>query len=487
VSVLFSFDAAAWEIPEARWTVETIATLLEHRWRIAPWAPASAGELLVHVGSAAGAPVEAAAVVEVQGWPKWSAATLEAASFEDVPLLCPPGSLVPTSDARVLPWAWLRSLGFLLAREEEYEDARRDQWECYSGTYSRQHALGVLDRPLVNLAVAALARRIATAAGRRARTLEPLPRWKDGARFAACLTHDVDDVALYSGRQALRLLLQARAPQSYAFRAGLSGLGRAWTHRGAEDPYSNFHRWLAEEEGRGRRSTFYFVPPDPRPRHEYDPLYRLDDRIAFDGRRVTVAEVMRAMESRGHEVGLHGSYRSHRDGAELGRQKHAIEFGADTVVRGVRQHFLRFDVRATWAAQVEAGFRYDTTLGYNEAVGFRAGIAAPFRPWSSERKQSHDLWELPLTLMDGALFRTLKLGSKQAAEAVTRHLDQVEAAGGLAVLLWHPNGAAEALFPGWWATYRHLLDELGRRNAWVATARTIADWWRDRTAGASAA
>ena len=87
--------------------------------------------------------------------------------------------------------------------------------------------------------------------------------------------------------------------------------------------------------------------------------------------------------------------------------------------------------------------------------------------------------------MDGALFRTLKLGSDQAAEAVTRHLDQVEAAGGLAVLLWHPNAAAEGLFPGWWTAYRHLLDELGRRSVWVATARTIADWWRDRTAGAS--
>ena len=63
---------------------------------------------------------------------------------------------------------------------------------------------------------------------------------------------------------------------------------------------------------------------------------------------------------------------------------------------------------------------------------------------------------------------------------VRRALAHAKQAGGLAVLLWHPNAADERSFPGWWACYLRVLDELSRRGAWVATAGEIAQWWGDR-------
>src|SRR5262249_27309253 len=163
----------------------------------------------------------------------------------------------------------------------------------------------------------------------------------------------------------------------------------------------------------------------PSRRHEYDPLYLLNDVIGYDGRRVTVAELIADMTRRGHEVGLHGSYESYRDGPELARQRQAIAAAtraSDGAACGIRQHLLRFDVRTTWAAQADAGFAYDSTLGYNEAIGFRAGIAAPFVPWDGAGRKPHRLWEAPLTAMDGALFRTLGLGGAAAADRVREHL-----------------------------------------------------------------
>jgi len=56
----------------------------------------------------------------------------------------------------------------------------------------------------------------------------------------------------------------------------------------------------------------------------------------------------------------------------------------------------------------------------------------------------------------------------------------VEKVGGLAVLLWHPNGADEQRFPGWWASYRDVLADLRRRSVWVGTGREIDAWWRER-------
>jgi peptidoglycan/xylan/chitin deacetylase (PgdA/CDA1 family) len=195
--------------------------------------------------------------------------------------------------------------------------------------------------------------------------------------------------------------------------------------------------------------------------------------------------MMERMAARGWEVGLHGGYQSFRDADELAREKRSVEGAARASVAGGRQHFLRFDVRRTWAAQARAGIAYDATLGYNEAVGCRAGIAAPFRPWDPDARAAHDLIETPLTVMDGTLFRTLLLGADTAFERTREHLERVESAGGLAVLLWHPNAAAERLFPGWWRSYERTLEWLDGRGAWIAPAAPIASWWREREARAT--
>ena len=85
--------------------------------------------------------------------------------------------------------------------------------------------------------------------------------------------------------------------------------------------------------------------------------------------------------------------------------------------------------------------------------------------------------------MDGTLFRTLGLDAEAAAARTIALLESVRESGGLATLLWHPNGAAEAYYPGWWRAWESVLDWLAGQPAWVADAGSIAAWWRRRTAG----
>ena len=88
--------------------------------------------------------------------------------------------------------------------------------------------------------------------------------------------------------------------------------------------------------------------------------------------------------------------------------------------------------------------------------------------------------ELPLTAMDGVLFRTLKLDGVLAHRRVREHLDSVEAARAMAVLLWHPNAISTRDFPGWWDAYCRILEDLASRGAWVATGDQIKTWWQER-------
>jgi peptidoglycan/xylan/chitin deacetylase (PgdA/CDA1 family) len=267
-------------------------------------------------------------------------------------------------------------------------------------------------------------------------------------------------------------------------RAGLRALARVLFPGPGEagpDPYAQFERWAAEETRRGFHSTFFAVARPARA-HEYDPLYALGDSIPFYDKPCTVGEMLQRLGRQGFEIGLHGSYESWRDTGALDAQKSAIAAAAGAEVRSTRQHFLRLDLDQTWEAQEKAGLETDATLGYNEAVGFRAGIAAPFHPWDATRSAGRGLLEVPLTLMDGALFRGLGLSPDAARQRTLQHLDAVEKAGGMAGLLWHPNVAAETLYPGWWRCFVAALDRLAGRGAWVASVGEIAAWWRERSA-----
>ena len=492
MTIAFVFDARAWGQPRARWTIATIAPLLDAPWREVPAGAGGEGgalrkdEVAVFVGDPAGAPADAAVVIPLRDWPAWSAAWLQRAEFRGAPIAAP-GTIEPPLHERDFPPQWLPALWYAMSRQEEREDPRRDQWSCFSGAYTRLAAIGLLETPWVNACVNVLRRTLDQACQARGAALGRVPRWKNGAPFAVALSHDVDDVRLRSVRQALRLVSAARSPGSYAVRGGLTALARSLAPA-ATDPYAQFERWAAEESRRGFRSTF-FAFARPRRAHEYDALYTLGDRVSFEGKRPRVGSMFRALAGEGFEIGMHGSYESWRDETALTAQRAALAAATGQKVPATRQHFLRFDLAATWDAQEAAGFETDATLGYNEAIGFRAGIGAPFHPWDPARDNGgdqprgggRDLLEVPLTLMDGALFRAMGLSPQEAVVRTIAHLSAVESAGGMAGLLWHPNAAAESLFPGWWPCFVAALDHLAARGAWVTSVGEIATWWRERS------
>ena len=91
------------------------------------------------------------------------------------------------------------------------------------------------------------------------------------------------------------------------------------------------------------------------------------------------------LNSHGWEVGLHGSFHSFLDTEKLRNEKAALEQALKSPVIGGRQHNLNLKIPETWLNQEKAGLFYDTTLGYNDCLGFRWGISFPFRPYYPKR------------------------------------------------------------------------------------------------------
>ena len=161
-----------------------------------------------------------------------------------------------------------------------------------------------------------------------------LPLWPAGKKFAVCLTHDVDFVTQGLSRQRLR---QCKNLMGFLVRNGLNHdvilksfagmVSRSAACLASSKNSSRiFDEWLTVEAKYGFKSTFFFLPERVSVFHPFDgPLYRYLDRVEFEGQVSTVAEVMREIDRRGWEVGLHGAYYSYDDAEELKREKEQIE------------------------------------------------------------------------------------------------------------------------------------------------------------------
>lgn len=312
------------------------------------------------------------------------------------------------------------------------------------------------------------------------------PSWPEKKTFAVCLTHDVDDVTLHSAKQAIRSFRSRMYPEP-AFTFLLKSIAkfsfelcRPVLQVNKLDPLHCYEKWLEVETNVGAKSTFFFWPgwSNITKRHFSDCTYELYDRILFEKQRCSVSEMITEIDRRGYEIGLHASWCSFDDLDELKRQKAVIEKILGHPIESVRQHYLHYDIRITPRLHEKAGFKYDSTLGFNDNIGFRFGTSYPWYLYDLENKKKLSIMEVPLIIQDTAMMNPQK-GMRIDAETAFRYVVQlteaVELVGGVMTLLWHPNAVIE---PEKWHLYKRILAYLEEKNAWFATTKTVGDWFK---------
>jgi hypothetical protein len=339
---------------------------------------------------------------------------------------------------------------FHLARVEE-RDGPKDEHGRFLAASS---SLDPLDPPLERL--------------RRRLGLDP-PSWR-GARFAVALTHDVDVPWRWTRRAvrgtAARLKSHVLAGRrSAAVREARALAGLPLHKLRGTDPNWRFEALLEAEGERDASSTFFLLAghSDPHDGPSPETYERLRPRLVD------------AIVGAGGEVGLHGSYRAARDPALLADEAQTLAaFGVEA--RGQRYHYLRVDPHANLAPLPGLGFRYDTSLGFSDAPGFRAGIAQPFRPWSFETESPLDLVEIPLAAMDVTLGerRYLGLSAREAEGPLLALLDEAARHGGGFSLLWHTDRFDRATAQGWDRLYWRVLDAVRERGGVCLSAGELA-------------
>jgi peptidoglycan/xylan/chitin deacetylase (PgdA/CDA1 family) len=279
--------------------------------------------------------------------------------------------------------------------------------------------------------------------------------------FAVCLTHDVDDIypplshSLLSSAYCLKQLnFQEFLAQSL------------WKLRGIDySPYLNFSKIMDLEASFEAKSSFYFITA------EADPVrfrYNIDD----------IQHHLGEVSDRGWEIGLHGGYYSYDNPEKIKKEKESLEAILGKKIIGFRNHYLRFKTPDSWEILADAGFSYDSTFGHRYSVGFRNGMCHPFIPYNLNTGKEIDILEVPLVVMDTALFSTSK-SFDEAWERTRNLIDTTASLNGVITLLWHNFVFSCDFRKDWVRLYEKVLQYCSRKGAWMTSGEEIYRWWAD--------
>ena len=331
----------------------------------------------------------------------------------------------------------------------------------------------------------ALLRDLITGSGIPLVEIPPVP---EGYSFLACMTHDVDHASLRRHKfdhTMLGFLYRSTVGSVREVARGRMSAAKLWTNCAAaaklpfvytglaQDPWLGFDRYAEIEDG--KPSTFFFIPFERRPGSS-----KAKDAEAPDSRgsRYDVSHVasrIPKLRTAGCEIGLHGIDAWSESGKGRAEANRIAEFSGVTNM-GVRMHWLYWNENSPVELE-SAGFSYDSTCGYNGAVGYRAGTSQVFKPLTASR-----ILELPLHVMDTALFYPdhMNLSQREAWKFVTPLIDHAESNGGALTVNWHDRSIAPERL--WGDFYVELLKRLEARRPWFSTAMQAVSWFRKRRA-----
>jgi hypothetical protein len=315
--------------------------------------------------------------------------------------------------------------------------------------------------------------------------LEVLPS-PYGYDFSASLTHDVDFVGIGDHKLdytmwgfvyrasvgALVSLAKRRSTWSRCMENWKAVASLPFVHLGlTRDFWIEFDRYIEIE--RGLNPTFFFIPFRDEP-GTWNGRPAPSRRAAkYDVRQL--GESIRRLAKQGCEIGLHGlnAWRD-RESAMLERERIGEVFEHSEI--GVRMHWLYMNEESSKVLQ-DSGFAYDSTFGYNEAIGFRAGSAQAFCPIAAP-----GLIEVPLIIQDTAMLypNRMNLSEGEAMDRCIGVIQSVARCGGVLTINWHTRSLSPERL--WGEFYKALLARIKQWKVWFCTAGANAKWFRARRA-----
>lgn len=338
-----------------------------------------------------------------------------------------------------LPFDLFAFCFYLVTRYEEYLPFDADLHGRFPAHASLAAQAGFLHLPLVDL----WAIRLSSLLRRK------FPAFTHTLSSYRCIpTIDVDIALAYGGKP---LWKQLGGLGMDLFRGNLARLStrlRTWLGQ-IPDSFDTFDQIARWHKVHGQKTRYFFL--FSRSGSRKDPNIAPDNPL--------FRQLIRNLAVHS-DIGLHPSYHSLENPGLFLQEKIALEQVLEEAVLQSRQHFIRLQFPETFRQLIKTGILEDYSMGYPDAVGFRAGIARPFKWFDLKKNEPTTLTLYPFQVMDVTLKQYMKLHPQAAMETIKGLVSHTRLVGGCFVSVWHNSSfAPEWGWAGWEAVYRYLLRE----------------------------
>ncbi|MGB1039885.1 MAG: polysaccharide deacetylase family protein [Flavobacteriales bacterium] len=361
-------------------------------------------------------------------------------------------SIIQKKEKGVIIYYDIISAGwYLMSGAQELDDSKKDNYGRFTHEESIQNKLKITQIPVVNYYFDIL---------KEAIEIVTSTKVEKRNKFSATVTHDIDEV-LSGWKHRIRTQLEKKRY--------LKAISFGFSHF-----IKPFHPWknlveLSEFNTKNRvNSTFFILPRNNKLDEIKNADYSLSDSY--------VQNSLTKINESNHELGIHGSYKTHDSSTELKSDILSLSFP----VAGNRFHFLQFDINNTPKVLNQVGIKYDTTLGFQESIGFRNSICTPFYLYDFEEKKAFDFLEIPLNVMDCSLeFENyMNLNSEESFEEIKKLIQEVKKFNGNVCINWHNTYFSDYLKSDWKKLYKKVIKYLESENCSFLTCSKLTDSYR---------
>ncbi len=299
------------------------------------------------------------------------------------------------------------------------------------------------------------------------------PRWPENKDFCMTLSHDVDYWNYWTPEEIKRMNRYnlgrfTKQPLKSMYKMLFHNLDKRLFY----NPTRRHSRVIAFEHKHSVQSTSFLLAmednPDPRKNYVVDPEYRTEIQNFYTLLNQTGAELHASPEA---------AFSLEQLDKELGLLR---EMGFHPI--GSRSHRLAFSFQETFAILEKAGILYDSTLGYWEHAGYRAGISFPFKPFNLSENRPFNILEIPMHVMDVSLFSPIAMNQnfESGRRWLLNRIKHTRKQKGHLSLLWHYRTFDNIDYPGWGNLYKESILRAKKNNGWICSFNELYKYWTDK-------
>lgn len=342
--------------------------------------------------------------------------------------------LSKTADNKVIiNFDVVSSACYFMSGVQELENKNRDQYGRFKHEESIQKKLNIIDIPVVNYYFEILKEAIEIVTAKKI---------KINRRFSATVTHDIDEV-MSGWKHRIRTELNNR---NY-FNALAHGLSQ---------PLKPFLPWKNLKElsdfnmKNSVPSTFFLLTR----KNKIDTIKNADYDLSNSYIQDSISHFIKNEQ----EIGIHGSYKTHNSKQELQKDIQSLK----EKVNGNRFHFLHYSIQESSEVIEANSLMFDSSLGFQEEIGFRNSICTPFKLYNFKKNRSFGFIEIPLNIMDCSLefSHYMNLSTKESLATIKRLTQEIKRFNGNICINWHNTYFSDYLKKDWKILYTKIIGYL---------------------------